>query len=77
MNPSIQLRLYASLNRFSPRDGADYPIQSGISIQELAIDLHIPLDQVKLIFIDGQRETLETRLHGGERVALFPPVGGG
>jgi molybdopterin converting factor small subunit len=35
------------------------------------------MDQAKLIFINGKKENLESRLYGGERVAIFPPVGGG
>lgn len=77
MNPFIQLRLYASLGRFSPESGENYVIRSGVSIRELAVDLHIPMDQAKLIFINGKKENLESRLYGGERVAIFPPVGGG
>ena len=77
MNPFIHLRLYASLGRFSPEAGENHAIRSGISIQELVADLQIPMDQVKLIFIKGQRKNLESRVYGGERVAIFPPVGGG
>jgi molybdopterin synthase sulfur carrier subunit len=39
--------------------------------------LRIPKDQVKLIFIDGVKEDADVLLHGGERVGVFPPIGGG
>jgi molybdopterin converting factor small subunit len=48
-----------------------------MSICDVVEELGIPSDQVKLIFVDGKKEGLEFRLSGGERVGLFPPVGGG
>jgi molybdopterin converting factor small subunit len=39
--------------------------------------LDIPTVKAHLIFINGVKRSLETRLHGGERVGIFPPVAGG
>jgi molybdopterin converting factor small subunit len=39
--------------------------------------LEIPADQIKLVFVDGAKAKLTTILDGGERVGIFPPVGGG
>jgi sulfur-carrier protein len=43
----------------------------------LLAKIQVPPADVKLIFINGVRGRLESRLHGGERVGIFPPVGGG
>ena len=39
--------------------------------------LGVPEADIKLIFIDGVKGDLTSSLHGGERVGIFPPVGGG
>lgn len=43
----------------------------------LLADLGIDLSTVKLVFIDGRKKSIDTALYGGERVGVFPPVGGG
>ena len=78
MAPSyIQLKLFAALAAMSPVDSDRFPIQPGVSIKELLNDLDIPIAKAHLIFVDGVKQTLETRLNGGERVGIFPPVAGG
>ncbi|MCU0237783.1 MAG: hypothetical protein MUC72_12010 [Acidobacteria bacterium] len=39
--------------------------------------MNLPEEKAKLIFIDGTKADLLSRLNGGERVGVFPPVGGG
>ncbi len=74
---TIDLRLFATLARFMPSDAARYPIEPGITIQELLLQLPFDITEAKLIFVDGVKKDLTTRLQGGERVGVFPPVGGG
>lgn len=74
---TIDLRLYATLAVFSPPDAACYPIEAGITIGRLLEGISIPTAETKLIFVNGVRAQLNTELHGGERVGIFPPVGGG
>lgn len=73
----IQLKLFAGLQRFMPPAGENYAIEAGISVGALLEQLDIPKDMIKLVFIDGVRAELTTILKGGERVGVFPPVGGG
>jgi molybdopterin converting factor small subunit len=77
MQPRIQLKLYATLQALLPPEGEDYPISPGMTVQELLSRLDVPMDKAKLIFIDGRKADLLSRLNGGERVGIFPPVGGG
>jgi hypothetical protein len=37
----------------------------------------VPLEKAKLVFINGKVGALDDQLQGGERVGVFPPVGGG
>jgi molybdopterin converting factor small subunit len=54
-----------------------YPINPGITVGSLLEQLKIPPKKAKLIFIDGIKANLTSTLNGGERVGIFPPVGGG
>jgi sulfur carrier protein ThiS len=77
MAPRIQLKLYATLRVHTPPGGEDYPIAPGLSVRALLRQLNLPEAQAKLIFINGVQAHLDDVLRGGERVGIFPPVGGG
>ena len=78
MTPShIQLKLFAALTPLSPENADRVPIAPGISVKEMLDRLDIPTVKAHLIFINGVKRSLETRLSGGERVGIFPPVAGG
>ena len=74
---TIDLRLFATLANKIPQNAAHYPIDPGMPVEALLAQLKIPLSEAKLIFINGIKRDLQTLLQGGERVGIFPPVGGG
>ena len=74
---TIQLKLFANLQAFTSPATGHYTIESGITVGDLLAQLGIPQNKVKLIFIDGVKSDPTTILRGGERVGIFPPVGGG
>ena len=73
----VQLELQSTLKRFQPASPDRYPIASGSTVRELLAQLKIPEYEVILVFIDGMKGNLDSTLSGGERVGLFPPLGGG
>ena len=75
--PHIQLKLFAALSPLSPENSDRVPIKPGISVKEMLDQLDIPTVKAHLIFINGIKRSLETRLSGGERVGILPPVAGG
>ena len=78
MTPShIQLKLFAALTPLAPDNSDHVPIEPGISVKEMLDQLAIPTVKAHLIFINGIKRGLDTRLSGGERVGIFPPVAGG
>ena len=78
MPVTIEIKLFASLRKYLPADSAGhYPVEPGTPLSALLDQLCIPRDEVKLIFIDGVKEDASVLLHGGERVGVFPPIGGG
>jgi len=77
MNPTIDIKLYATLLPYAPPNASCYPIVFGTSIEKLIEELEIPKDQVKLVFSNGVRCNLGTLVKAGDRIGVFPPVGGG
>jgi molybdopterin converting factor small subunit len=77
MNPTIEIKLYATLLSYAPANASCYPIESDTSIEKLIEELKIPKDQVKLVFSNGVKCDLGTLIQDGDRIGVFPPVGGG
>jgi molybdopterin converting factor small subunit len=77
MESRIQLKLFATLQEFTPPEADNYVIEPGISIRDLLEQIEMPREKAKLIFINGVKAELTSTLEGGERVGIFPPVGGG
>jgi sulfur-carrier protein len=74
---TINLHLFATLAVHMPKDAAHFPIGAGMTVNRLLEQLGVPVSDVKLIFINSLKGSLDSRLYGGERVGIFPPVGGG
>ncbi|MDJ0781184.1 MAG: MoaD/ThiS family protein [Desulfosarcinaceae bacterium] len=77
MSVHIELKLFAHLSKYLPSEGERLSIEPGQSVAEVLDTIGLPAEKAKLIFINGIKGTLDTVLHGGERVGLFPPVAGG
>jgi molybdopterin converting factor small subunit len=77
MKSQIQLKLFATLREFTPPSADSFIIDQGTSISDLLDQINMPREKAKLIFINGVKAELTTVLEGGERVGIFPPVGGG
>jgi len=73
----IQIKLFASLGHLTPPNADKFPVPSGHSVQDLLVALGVPLDEVQLVFINGIKQDLTFSLKDGDRVGIFPPVGGG
>lgn len=76
----LEVRLYATLRSYSGQQAggvvaAEVPQES--TVGEVLQQLGIPAEEVKLAMVNGIHVELEHRLAAGDRIALFPPVGGG
>jgi len=78
---ALQVLLAATLRKYFPAydhaTGLEVQIEPGTTVRELAEQLQLPVDDVKLIMVNGLAAKWDTVLEGTERVAMFPPVGGG
>jgi molybdopterin converting factor small subunit len=73
----IQIKLFATLSKFTPAAAEHFPIEPGTTIQTLMDRLGVPTDQARLVFVNGVLVEPTQALHDGDRVGIFPPVGGG
>ena len=62
---------------YEPSAGIDLHLEGDLSVAALLRNLKIPENQVKIVMVDGVNAPFDHRLKGNERVAFFPPVGGG
>jgi molybdopterin converting factor small subunit len=77
MKSHIQIKLFATLQEFTPPSADNYTIERGIRICDLLSQIKLPPEKARLIFVNGVKAEITSILEGGERVGIFPPVGGG
>lgn len=77
----IEIHLYASLAKYLPADAKNKTCSKELpnhwTISDLIKAMGVPDRSVKLIFLNGVHAHRSTELKDGDRVGLFPPVGGG
>ena len=72
----ISVKCYATLRGYQPK-GGDLEMDEGLSVKSLLQSLGLPLEEVKVVFVNGRHASLEQELRHGDKVAAFPAVGGG
>ena len=76
----VEVRLYATLRRYKPSipNGVfSEDVPGGISVAELINKLEIDLAEIHMIMVNGIGCEADYTLTEGDRVGLFPAVGGG
>jgi sulfur-carrier protein len=77
----LQVMLFATLRRFvpgyDPYQGLTLDIPPGAPLSQIIQHLGLPPEDVTLILVNGVHRQPDFQLLGDERVAFFPPVGGG
>lgn len=77
MKTHIQIKLFADLSAYAPPEEDHFPIEAGTTVRRLLEDIRVPVRKVRLVFINNIKGDLDSILRGGERVGIFPPIGGG
>ena len=76
----VEVRLFAQLRDLMPREsgGVTYvEMPEGATGADLIDQLAVPRDRPLILMLNGRREPETVPLGDGDRVGLFPPVGGG
>ncbi|MBU4276536.1 MAG: MoaD/ThiS family protein [Proteobacteria bacterium] len=62
---------------YDPNTGLDLEFVPGESAEGLIQRLGLDPKRIKIIMVNGRSAALDQELRDGDRVGLFPPVGGG
>lgn len=73
----IELKAFATLAGYLPEHPERFELPDGTDAAGLLALLSIPPDEVKLIFVNGAKVEPDRVIEPGDRVGLFPAVGGG
>lgn len=75
----VEVRLYAGLRPSGPGGHAPLKpsLQEGATVHALLKLLDLPLERVKVVFVNGRQQPPDYVLHEADRVGIFPPAGGG
>ena len=77
MSINITVKLFATLGQFTPDNSNCYPVADNTSVAALLAELNVPPQEVKIVFVNSRKADLKTLLNEGDRVGIFPAIGGG
>lgn len=73
---SVTVKLFATFQRgrfaIASRDYAP-----GTTIEQIAMDLAIPVAEIGVIMVNSRHAELDYRPEAGDTIAIFPVIGGG
>ena len=72
----IEVKCFATLANYTP-PGGQIEFSPGQDVAQLIKTLGIPEKDVKIVFVNGVKASLDTKLKDKDRVGIFPAVGGG
>lgn len=77
----VTVTLYATLTRYHPEgkknEAFNVSLPGDATVQDLLEELGIKEGEAKQVFVKHRSRSEDYRLEDGEKVAIFPPVGGG
>ncbi|MFW5488654.1 MAG: MoaD/ThiS family protein [Desulfovibrio sp.] len=72
----ITVKCFATLSDRQPENDSEYDFR-GSTLGDLLAELAIDQDEVALLFVNNLHSEPKRELVEGDRVGIFPPVGGG
>jgi len=73
----VELRLHASLRQRASAPALTRQLGGGRSVRELLRDIGVPEQEAAIIIVNGKRARPDTVLSDGDKVSVFPLIGGG
>lgn len=78
---SVHIKLSTTLRQnvpgYDPVAGIALPLEAPATASEVALRLGLPLQDIKLVMINGRQASLDATVSSNDQIAFFPPVGGG
>lgn len=72
---SSTLRKY--LPDYDPLKGLQLELDEETTVADVCKKIRVPQDKIRVIMVNGKNASLEYKLTGDDRLALFPSLGGG
>lgn len=77
----VEVRLYATLRKYHAKAGADEVVTlqmpESANLTTLLARLGVPKEEARITYVNNRQKGNDYLLRDGDRVAIFPPVGGG
>ena len=77
----VEVRLYASLRKYHPNPGNSEALSiefdDKAKLGNLLDKLKLPREEVNVLMVNGKWEKENYLLQNGDRIGLFPLIGGG
>jgi sulfur-carrier protein len=78
----IEVKLLTQMKKYLPDpdmagNTRSLEIKANATVREMFIELGIPADMPKVIMLNERQGRLDDILKDGDKVSVFPPVGGG
>lgn len=77
MTITINLKLFALLQRFIPENAREYQLEDGSTINDVVRKLNIPEGKARFAFVNDKKAEFDYVLKNGDILGLFPYVTGG
>lgn len=78
MMPRVNVNLYATLRSYvGGAPSVAVEVEPGETVGEMLERLGVPVEQTRILFVNNRAATLSQTLQDGDRVGVFPAIGGG
>lgn len=78
---TVEVRLYATLRKYYPHLGSGealaVTLDDKAKLGNLLDELKVPKEEVTVVIVNGKREEESYLLQDGDRIGIFPLIGGG
>ena len=75
----VNLKCFSSLAEEAKcdfRESAEYEIENGQTVEDLARQAEVPGENIKIVFVNHRKSRLDTVLRDGDHIGIAPAVGG-
>ena len=77
----VKVKLFATLRKYLPDlelgSSTEVQVDPDTTIEQLYKNLGIPIEEIKLAYVNGIYREPEYILNDGDEIGIFPPIGGG
>ena len=78
---TVEVRLYATLRKYHPDLGIGealvITLDDKAKLGNLLHELKVPKEEITVVLVNGKREEENYLLRDGDRIGIFPLIGGG